>query len=322
MIIEMALLMHMNKSERWHTAFKAMGTDVEIDIVAPLSCEDSVSQMMQEMQVFFEKTEQIFSRFREKSELCRVNENSGSYVQVSQDFIAVMELAMMYHEYTGGVFDPRIYDTLIDAGYDRDFHTHDLNQVHKKVNKKFEVLKNTLRHDISIDQDAQMIMVQERIDLSGIVKGWAVDQARDLMVKSYNNFMIDAGGDMWVQGVNENEKPWYIGIEDIDEEKLLLCVDGEGIATSGTTRRQWTINGQQYHHLINPQQVEHFSFDLSMVTVIADSVMHADILAKTLFLMEQHTRESFIKKHAIKTIIIENDRNINISQYAQENIVQ
>ena len=322
-MIVMVLLICMKKSERWHGSFKAMGTDVEIDLVSSVLSEHQIGQIMRDIEVFFEKMEHIFSRFRSESELCRVNEHVGSYVHVSPEFSIVAKTAIMYHEYTDHLFDPRVHDALIRSGYDRDFHAFDLN---KNVAIRDDVVikdeYGVLRDDIVIDHEQNMIMVKKKIDLSGIVKGWTVDHVRGLVDDRVCGYVIDAGGDMWVQGKDEHDQSWYIGIEGVADHELVLCVENEAIATSGTTRRQWTINGRRYHHLIDPVDVGQSSFDISTVTVIASSVTEADVLAKVLFLMERHKRELYIKKHDIKAIIIENDHNIYISQYAQKNIVQ
>ena len=319
----MALLIHMKKSERWHGSFKAMGTDVEVDLVSSVLTEYQIGQIMQDIEVFFEKMEHIFSRFRPESELCRVNENVGSYVHVSPEFSIVAAAAIMYHEHTDHIFDPRVHDALVRFGYDRDFHAHDLNE--NVVVHGDEVLKNeysALRDDMVIDHEQHMIMVKKKIDLSGIVKGWTVDHVRGLVDERVCGYVIDAGGDMWTQGKDEHEQSWYIGIEGVDDHKLMLCVENEAVATSGITRRQWTIGGRRYHHLVDPRDMGRSSFDTSTVTVIASSVTEADVLAKALFLMNKNKRELHIKKHAIKAIVIENDRNIYISQYARKNIVQ
>ncbi len=321
MIIAMVLLIRMKNDERWNGAFKAMGTDIEIDLVGSAKQSEIMAQSIQDIQAFFEKMEQIFSRFRSTSELSQVNEHKGSYVTVSSDFIAVMELAMMFHDKTRGIFDPRIYDALINAGYDRDFHTHNLDKSHVKIMINSSSQRELLRDDIIIDRDAQMIMARRNIDLSGIVKGWAVDRVRDMIPESLVGWVIDAGGDMWVQGITEHHVPWYIGIEGIEDEKIVLHVDGEGIATSGTTRRQWQINGKKYHHLISPEDMTQFSFDIDTVTVIAPSAVEADVWAKTIFLMGREKGLVFAESHGIKVIIIDHNYNIYVSQHAQKNII-
>lgn len=313
----------MKKNERWHGSFKAMGTDVEIDLVSCILTEKQIGRMMCDIQMFFEKMEQIFSRFRTNSELCQVNAHLGSYVQVSSEFCNIVTLAMMYHAHTDHMFDPRIYGSLVQNGYDRDFWTHHSNYVRGASDEEKTALNiyDRLHDDIFVDQNNRMVMAKRKIDLSGIVKGWTVDRVRDMIDHRISGYMIDAGGDMWVQGKDHNEKPWYIGIEGVDDRECLIQVENAAIATSGITRRQWTIDGQRYHHLIDPYDNTKFSFDINTVTVIAQSVVEADVLAKTLFLMDKEKRKLYITKNKVPTIIVDYEHNLYISPYAQKNII-
>lgn len=317
----MALWMYMKNNERWGGSFQAMGTDVTIDIVSEKLGEEEIMQIMENIEVFFEKMEQIFSRFRVASELSFVNDHVGAYVQVSEEFIDVVERAIYYHERTGGYFDPRIHDVLIQSGYDQDFH---IDKLDHKRSQNVNILhrdKQMIMEDIVINKEASMILIRQKIDLSGIVKGWVVDQVRSFLRGRCDGYIIDAGGDMWVEGNDVADKSWYIGIEGLKDAQILLRVDGEGLATSGVTRRQWIIGDQKRHHLIDPKNEGVSVFDLSTVTVIAQSVEMADIWAKTIFLMGMDKGMQYARNHHIKAIIIDKNNTIYATEHIQKNIV-
>jgi thiamine biosynthesis lipoprotein len=318
----MALLMYMKNNERWSGSFKAMGTDVVIDIVSEELGKEEITHIMENIEVFFKKMEQIFSRFRVASELSFVNNHVGAYVQVSEEFIDVVERAIYYHDRTGGYFDPRIYDALIQSGYDHDFYIDKLD--HKKsqnVNISHRD-RQMITGDIVVNKEASMILIHQKIDLSGIVKGWVVDQARSFLRGRCEGYIIDAGGDMWVEGKDVAEKSWYVGIEGLKDAQISLCVDGEGLATSGVTRRQWIIGDQKRHHLIDPKNEGMSAFDLSTVTVIARSVEMADVWAKTIFLMGMDKGMQYAQDHHIKAIIIDKNNTIYATEDIQQNIVR
>jgi thiamine biosynthesis lipoprotein len=132
-----------------------------------------------------------------------------------------------------------------------------------------------------------MIQFDVPMDFSGIAKGYILDiMAQRLARDGWNDFLVDAGGDMVVNGKNRKGSNWHIDIENIPEGELLIKVSGKAIATSGITRRQWeSPDGKRYHHLIHPKHPYSFSFDLLSVTAISTSAERADFLAKTLFLM-------------------------------------
>lgn len=305
--------------------FRVMGTEVVLDLVVDRQHENRARIRIKRTRTLFEEMEHRFSRFDVSSELSFVNAHCGAYVQVSKDFLDVLEMALKYHHESRGLFDPRVHDALVRAGYDRDFHTHDLSKPDSSQGSLcdlHEIIRTPLRNCVMIDREHGMVKIDQKIDLTGIVKGWAVDRARMcLMEKNDHGAIIDAGGDMWVQGADEHGQNWYIGIEGVDDDEILMKVDGEGVATSGVTRRHWMHNGSKRHHLIDPRNVTAVSFDISTVTVIARTVMDADVWAKVLFLKGIMQGLAYANAHAIKAIFIDYNHKLYVSQYAQKNIV-
>ena len=76
-----------------------------------------------------------------------------------------------------------------------------------------------------------------RFDPSGIVKGYAIKRAADLLkARGLHNYFVEAGGDIQTAGHNRSGENWRVGIQDpFDASRLLKVVNlsGEGIATSG-----------------------------------------------------------------------------------------
>ena len=83
------------------------------------------------------------------------------------------------------------------------------------------------------------------LDLGGIAKGYAVDMAAAILLAfGYDNFFVNAGGDIYAHGLNEPGQAWTIGIENpfslvVDTS---ICLKNTAIATSGRYKRKWTID--------------------------------------------------------------------------------
>ena len=120
-----------------------------------------------------------------------------------------------------------------------------------------------------------------KFDPSGLVKGWAVDNAAKLLrAKGVKNFYIEAGGDTQVNGRSADKKPWAIGIRNpfnIDEIIKVVNLEDLGMATSGTY-----IRGQ---HIYNPHRNGQDITDVKSLTVIAANVYEADRFATAAFAM-------------------------------------
>ncbi len=121
-------------------------------------------------------------------------------------------------------------------------------------------------------------------DPSGLVKGWAIYNAAEILKNlGFKNYYVEAGGDIQVNGKNENGEKWSIGIKDPfdkSEEEIIKVVylENEGIATSGTYLR-----GQ---HIYNPHNKNATPItDIISLTVIGPNIYEADRFATAAFAM-------------------------------------
>ena len=118
-------------------------------------------------------------------------------------------------------------------------------------------------------------------DPSGIVKGWAIQNAASLLwMKGFSNFYVDAGGDIQTFGLSPDGGPWRVGIRNpfnIHEIVKVVKVKNQAVATSGTS-----IRGQ---HIYNPNQPEQTLDDCLSLTVIGPRIMDADRYATAAFAM-------------------------------------
>jgi thiamine biosynthesis lipoprotein len=119
------------------------------------------------------------------------------------------------------------------------------------------------------------------LDPSGVVKGWAIQQAAEkLFDMGHSNFYIDAGGDIQSHGVNLKGEVWSVGIRSpfkLNEIVKIIYPHGSGVATSGTY-----VRGQ---HIYNPHLPGKELHDIVSLTVIGPDVLEADRLATGAFAM-------------------------------------
>lgn len=118
-----------------------------------------------------------------------------------------------------------------------------------------------------------------KLDPSGLVKGWAIDNATKILKdKGFKNFYVEAGGDIQASG-NKNGRPWKIGIRNPfngDEIIKTVQVSNAGVATSGTY-----VRGQ---HIYNPLK-DSEADEVASLTVIGPAIYDADRFATAAFAM-------------------------------------
>lgn len=120
-----------------------------------------------------------------------------------------------------------------------------------------------------------------RRDPSGLVKGWAIQNAAALLKRrGFRNFYVEAGGDIQTGGLNERGEPWAVGIRNpLDREEIIKIVhlSGQAIATSGTYAR-----GQ---HIYNPHAPGPSDSKALSISVVGPSIYDADRFATAAFAM-------------------------------------
>jgi len=116
---------------------------------------------------------------------------------------------------------------------------------------------------------------------SGLVKGWAIHNAAKLLLKKgFENFYVEAGGDIQVHGLNAKGHPWRVGVKNPFEQTQIVkvvSIKDRGIATSGTY-----IRGQ---HIYNPFNRSEALTDIVSLSVIGPDILEADRFATAAFAM-------------------------------------
>ena len=247
-------------------AFRAMGTDVELLLDAEPG--ERSEGALDRAEAEFERLEQMMSRFREGSELSRLNRD-GRISAASPDLVRVLKLALEAREATGGRFDPTVHDAVVAAGYDRTFEA-----VASDAAAISGVPPARCGGDVRIKGLTIELEPGTRIDLGGIGKGYAVDRVAELLAVA-GPCLVNAGGDLAVRGGS-----WPVGVTD----EITLELTRGGMATSGRDRRRWLRNGEERHHLIDPSTGRPALGAPIRVTVVADSAAAAEVAAKAAFL--------------------------------------
>lgn len=126
-----------------------------------------------------------------------------------------------------------------------------------------------------------------RLDLGSVAKGYAVDRAAAaLRAHGIGHGLVVAGGDLYAIGTAPDDEPWSVGIQSpVDEREVvgMLRLTDRAVATSGTYRQFFRHRGRRYHHLMDPVSARPRETAMQSLTIVADSVMHADAASTALF---------------------------------------
>jgi thiamine biosynthesis lipoprotein len=144
--------------------------------------------------------------------------------------------------------------------------------------------------------------IDGRFDPSGLIKGWAIDRACSILdTNGYNNYYVDAGGDVQTRGRNANGEPWRVGIRHpVERDKVarVVLASGLAVATSGTYEKG--------EHILDPHTGRPAHAWLSF-TVAGPDILQADVFATACFAMETAGLEFVSHVAGYEAYAIDND---------------
>lgn len=133
------------------------------------------------------------------------------------------------------------------------------------------------------NHSAQLLLPDMRLDLGGIAKGYAVDEAmKVLQAQGIHRALVSGGGDLVVSAAPPGQKGWRIEIAPLDVPnapgKKFVLLSHCALATSGDVFQHVELDGKRYSHIVDPRTGFGLT-DHSLVTIIARDCTTADALA-------------------------------------------
>jgi thiamine biosynthesis lipoprotein len=266
-----------------------MGTVVEITAFgeAQKPLEEAVSAAFRAM----ERVEERMSASRPHSDVSRLNASAAA-VEVAPETAEVLALGRQVALASGGAFDMTLGRLkqiwAIEEAEPRIPSARDIAAALAGIGPQALQMEGN-----RVGKRAPDLLV----DLGGIAKGFAVDQAIEVLRRAgVAHASVNAGGDIRLLGDRQG-RPWRIGIQHPrDSQSLLATLELAQVAvvTSGDYERFFERDGIRYHHLFDPRSGRPAPLCQS-VTVVAASAAEADALATAAFVLGPEAGLRFIE---------------------------
>jgi thiamine biosynthesis lipoprotein len=280
-----------------------------VSITAVTSSEQQARAAMKEAYDELERLGRLLNFYADDSELTAINRNAGiKPVQVSPDTLEIVQAAVYAGEQTGGGFDVTV-GPIVKLW---DFNEHIIPDAASVA----ERLPFVGYQNIVVDAAASTVFLKKagvRMDLGGIIKGFAADKAVAVLKRNgIEGGIVAVAGDIGSFGRQPDGRPWRMGVQnprqagDTDVLFATLMIEDEGISTSGDYQRYFIRDGVRYHHLLNPKTGFPESLCQS-VTVIAPTATLTDPLATGIFIMGPQKGLAVLEKLGIAGIIVDRD---------------
>lgn len=155
--------------------------------------------------------------------------------------------------------------------------------------------------DVLIDENAGTVLYADaglQLDLGAVAKGYAAQKVADkLREAGLSSFILNAGGNVICgDAPRDGRAQWTVAVEDVDgvSTRLKLGLKNLSIVTSGDYQRYYELNGQRYHHLIDPATLYPAAHMRSVSVIHPDSGL-ADFLSTAAFVLPYEESRALIE---------------------------
>ena len=278
--------------------------DTVTTIVGKADSEESfrmISQSIHDELLEYHQLFDIYNDYDGIANLKTINDNAGiAPVNVDERIIALLKDCKTFYEATGGKVNVAM-GSVLQLWHEA--RNDGINDPANAYLPKREQLEAAAEHmDLSaviLDEAASTVFISDplvRLDVGAIAKGWA---AQRVCESAPSGLLISVGGNVCATGPkDEAGTPWVVAVQNPDggEEHLhTLYLSSGSMVTSGDYQRAYVVNGELYHHIIDPNTLYPSTHWRSVTIVCADSGL-ADALSTALFVLPLEEGQQLIQR--------------------------
>ncbi len=257
------------------------------------------AQMIHDKLMEYHELFDIYNDYDGMNNIKTINDNAGKQpVKVDQKIIDLLKFSKeAYHLTDGKVNDA--FGAVLAIWHQ--YRTRGLDDPDHAKLPPMDILHEKAAHtdieDVIIDEEESTVFLTDpkmSLDVGAIAKGYATEKVSEYASEhGFLNGMLSVGGNVRTIGSkldgDNGDKTWSIGIQNPDLESensnlYVLGLNDYSLVTSGVYERYYTVDGVQYHHIIDPDTLMPAEYFLSVSIVCKDSGM-ADALSTAVFNM-------------------------------------
>lgn len=274
--------------------YNAVYLDLFDTVTTIIGSGDSEEQFRQEAQKIYEqflvyhRLFDIYSDYEGINNLKTVNDQAGiAPVKVDSAIIELLLDCKAYYELTDGKVNAAMGSVL---KLWHEARNHGMENPDDAKLPDADALAQAAEHisfkSIVIDEKASTVYISDpeaSLDVGAIAKGWAAQRVAENAPKG---MLISVGGNVCATGAKADGSAWVVGVQNPDGGEYLrkIPITGGSVVTSGDYQRTYTVDGKQYHHIIDPTTGMPSTYWRSVTVVCADSAL-ADALSTALFVL-------------------------------------
>ena len=267
----------------------------------------------------------IYNDYEGVNNLKTVNDNAGiAPVKVDSRIIDLLKDCKAYYELTGGMVNPAMGSVLQLWHVARNDGINDPAHAYLPEAESLQQAAQHMNFDaVVIDEAASTVYISRKevqLDVGAVAKGWATQRVAEA---AQEGLLISVGGNVCATGPKDaSGTPWVVGIQNPDGgENYLhtLYLTKGSLVTSGDYQRAYVVDGELYHHIIDPNTLYPSTLWRS-VTILCDDSGLADALSTALFLLPLEEGQALLDKTGAFAMWVDRNGEIFYSPGFQDNI--
>jgi len=263
---------------RFEFSERHMGT--EFTIVLYARSPEAAARSSKAAYAEIARLDAIMSDYDETSELNRAcRSEAGKWIEVSRDLYRVLEISQSISEKTEGAFD-------VTAGLLTKLWRHARRQERlpdpERLNR---ALALTGYRKLHLDSKLKAIRFEQSgmsIDLGGIAKGYAADEAMKILKQQgIRSALVVAGGEVVMSDPPPGLAGWKVEVASAGRLDMFLLLQNCAVSTSGDAEQFFELGGVRFSHVLDPRTGQPVTGH-SSVTVVASTGVTSDAWATAL----------------------------------------
>ncbi len=315
----------------WNYVDTAMGTVVRQGLYCKE--EETAQKVSQNVMFFLEELEQDMLSWRlETSEVYRVNASSdrGEGYPLSEELAALLTKCITLSEASKGAFDVTLgpvvrlwnIDQWVAGAQSEGFQipaAGELEQALKMCGSEYVRLE-------AGDNGQEMVYLRPgmQLDFGAVGKGFALTGIQELLENqsAITGATISVGGSVLTYGRKTDGTSWKVGIVNPFEPSSyvgVLSLNGQWcVSTSGDYERYVEVDGQRYHHIINPATGYPADSGVCSVTILSKDGMLSDGLSTACFILGTEKGRALAESYGAEVLFIQTDGELIMSDGFKE----
>lgn len=296
------------QQQRYEASFLTL-FDTVTTVVGYADSEESFraeAQSLHDELLVYHQLFDIYHTYPGMNNLKTVNDNAGKTpVKTDRRLIDMLLVCRELYEQTDGRVNAAMGSVL---SLWHEARTEGVDDPENAALPDMEALRAAAEHmdfnDVIIDEEASTVFLRDehlRLDVGAIAKGYAVGE---VCKQAPAGLLVSVGGNVCATGSKPDGSAWVVGIQDPDGGDTYLHtlrITEGAIVTSGDYQRYYTVDGQRYHHIIDPTTLMPSTLWRCVTVLGADSGI-ADALSTALFLLPMEEGQALLERYGAEAM--------------------